>query len=337
MKYELYDESAVSQMHSRGIALVRRDCAALVRNALRSTLNLMLQPEVNEAAVLANAVECVRLVAASARTVHNVTRPDEHLPLSDFELSGGLSKNLDEYDSLNAQAAVASRLMELFPLEKLGKGTRVTFVHRAEHSKAKRRDQATLVADLVQERWPLDVDYYTKAVLRKLCPVLSALYVNDEKHSLTHQMYGGGAVEVMHPRASERNALVGQTTAERLLRAALADATRGSVKMCDEKAAPPARMLTLAAFARPPPAAAVAAKKPAGAEKRKVVSGASDAFAALMAGSTAARTAQGAGDKRAKLGGAADRRRLLRRTQVHSWTPGRGAGRLYLITRHSGL
>ena len=304
MKYESYDESAVSQMHSRGIALVRRDCAALVRNALRSTLNLMLQPEVNEAAVLANAVECVRLVAASARTVHNVTRPDEHLPLSDFELSGGLSKNLDEYDSLNAQGAVASRLMELFPLEKLGKGTRVTFVHRAEHSKAKRRDQTTLVADLVQERWPLDVDYYTKAVLRKLCPVLSALYVDDEKRSLTHQMYGGGAVEVMHKRASERNALVGETTAERLLRAALADANRGSVKMCDEKAAPPARMLTTAVFARPPPAAAVVAKKPAGAEKRKVVSGASDAFAALMAGSAAARTA---GDKRAKPGGAADR------------------------------
>ena len=89
---------------------------------------------------------------------------------------------------------------------------------------------------------PLDIDYYTEAVLRKLCPVLSALFVNDEKHSLTHQMYGGGAVEVLHGRASERNALVGETTAERLLRAAFADAARGSVKMCDEKAAPPARM-----------------------------------------------------------------------------------------------
>ena len=177
MKYESYDdEHPISKMHSRGIALVRRDCAPLVRNALRSTLQLLLQPEVNEAAVLAMAVERVRLVAASARTVHDERRPDEHLPLSDFELSGGLSKNLDEYDSLNAQGAVASRLMELFPLEKLGKDTRVTFVHRAEHIKVggcaphtpcsiltpwsngaprrfktKRASQAVLVSDLV--RW----------------------------------------------------------------------------------------------------------------------------------------------------------------------------------------
>jgi DNA polymerase elongation subunit (family B) len=308
MKYESYDESAVSQMHSRGIALVRRDCAALVRNALRSTLNLMLQPEVNEAAVLANAVECVRLVAASARTVHNDPRPDEHLPLSDFELSGGLSKNLDEYDSLNAQGAVATRLMELFPLEKLGKGTRVTYVYRAEHAKTKRRDQATLVADLVQERCPLNVDYYTEAMLRKLCPVLSALFVEEEKRSLTHQSLGGGTAEVQHRRAAERNALVGQTTAEKRMRAALAAAARGSVKTRDENGdAPPARMLTLAAFARPAAAVAATVKKPAGGEKRKVVSGARDAFAVLMAGSTAARTAQGSGNKKAKTGSTKDR------------------------------
>ena len=301
MKYESYDdEHPASKMHSRGIALVRRDCAPLVRNALRSTLQLLLQPEVNEAAVLAMAVECVRLVSASARTVHDVRRPDEHLPLSDFELSGGLSKNLDEYDSLNAQGAVASRLMELFPLEKLGKGTRVTFVHRAEHIKTKRASQAVLVSDLVRERLPLDVDYYTEAVLRKLCPVLSALFGEEEKRGLTHQTMNGGAVEVQHRRASERSALVGQTTAEKRLRAALADAARGGVKARDENAAPPARMLTLAAFARPATGAAAVKKKPA--EKRKAVSGASDAFAALMAGSAAASAAQGAGDKRAKAG-----------------------------------
>jgi hypothetical protein len=73
-----------------------------------------------------------------------------------------------------------------------------------------------------QWRCPLDVDYYAEAVLRKLCPVLSALFVEEEKRSLTHQTLGGGAVEVRHTRASERNALDGQTTAEKRLRAALA-------------------------------------------------------------------------------------------------------------------
>jgi hypothetical protein len=152
---------------------------------------------------------------------------------------------------------------------------------------------------------PLDVDYYTEAVLRKLCPVLSALFGEEEKRSLTHQTMAGGVVEVRHRRASERSALVGQTTAEKRLRAALADAVRGSVKMRDENAAPPARMLTLAAFARPAAGAVAVKKKPA--EKRKAVSGASDAFAALMAGSAAASGAQGAGDKRTKTAGGADR------------------------------
>ena len=142
-------------------------------------------------------------------------------------------------------------------------------------------------------------------MLRKLCPVLSALFGEEEKRSLTHQTMGGGVVEVQHRRASERSALAGQTTAEKRLRAALADAVRGSVKMRDENAAPPARMLTLAAFARPATGAAAVKKKPA--EKRKAVSCASDAFAALMEGSSAAGTAQGARDKRVKKGGAADR------------------------------
>ena len=161
------------------------------------------------------------------------------------------------------------------------------------------------MSDLVRERLPLDVDYYTEAVLRKLCPVLSALFGEEEKRSLTHQTMGGGVVEVRHVRASERSALVGQTTAEKRLRAALADAARGGVKARDEHAAPPARMLTLAAFARPATGAAAVKKKPA--EKRKAVSGASDAFAALMAGSAAASGAQGAGDKRTKTAGGADR------------------------------
>ena len=157
-----------------------------------------------------------------------------------------------------------------------------------------------------QLRCPPDVDYYTEAVLRKLSPVLSALFGEEEKRSLTHQTMGGGVVEVQHRRASERSALAGQTTAEKRLRAALADAARGGVKMRDENAAPPARMLTLAAFARPAMGAAAVKKKPGG-EKRKVAPGASDAFAALMAGSAAASAAQGAGDKRAKTGGVADR------------------------------
>ena len=47
------------------------------------------------------------------------------------------------------------------------------------------------------------------------------MLVGEEKRSLTRQVLGGSAVEVQHNRASERNTLVGKTTAGKRPRAAL--------------------------------------------------------------------------------------------------------------------
>jgi len=54
---------------------------------------------------------------------------------------------------------------------------------------------------------------------------------------LTRQVLGGGAVEVQHNRASERNTLVGKTTAGKRPRAALVDTARSAVAATARKPA----------------------------------------------------------------------------------------------------
>ncbi len=273
IKYEGdYSQSAKGKLHSRGIALVRRDNAALVRTVMKQTLDQMLKLEVDADGIVESVARYIKLVQQSAASIHRPDRPDDHLPMQQFVLSAGLSKNLDEYDGTpNAAAHVAARLMEINPLERLGAGTRVVFVVRAQHKDAKRGEQACLLADLVQNRWPLDADYYTTAIKKKCEPLLSALFVAEEKRRSTFTGAFGGSVTVEHAKASERDALPGQVEASRRLSAALAQLGRanrdGGASAGEASEAP--RMAPI--FARFTSATAVprAPAKPAEDKKRK--------------------------------------------------------------------
>jgi DNA polymerase elongation subunit (family B) len=230
IKYEGdYSESAKGKLHSRGIALVRRDSAALVRTIMKQTLESMLQLDIDADGIVESVARYMKLVQQSAASIHRPDRPADHLPMQQFVLSAGLSKDLDQYDGPpNAAAHVAARLMEINPLEKLGSGTRVVFVVRAQHKDAKRGEQASLVEDVVQNRWPLDGSYYTEAVRRKCEPLLSALFVAEEQKRATFTGAFGGSVTVAHAKASERDALPGQVEASRRLSAALAQLGRAN-------------------------------------------------------------------------------------------------------------
>ena len=171
----------------------------------------------------------IQLVKQSAASIHRSDRPADHLPMQDYVLSAGLSKDLQDYDGPpNAAAHVAARLMQLQPLEKLGAGTRVVFVVRAQHKDAKRGEQACLVDDLVQNRWRLDADYYTTAIKKKCEPLLSALFVTEERERSTFLNVFGSNVTVEHAKASERDCLPGQVEAARRLSAAMAQLGRAS-------------------------------------------------------------------------------------------------------------
>ena len=259
MKFEGdYSESAKGKLHSRGIALVRRDNAALVRTIMKSTLERMLQLDVDADGIVESVARYMKLVQQSAASIHRPDRPDDHLPMQQFVLSAGLSKDLDQYDGPpNAAAHVAARLMDINPMEKLGAGTRVTFVVRAQHKDAKRGEQAALVDDVVQNRWPLDAAYYTEAVRRKCEPLLSALFVNAERERSTFVDAFGRRVAVAHAKASERDSLPGQVEAARRLSAAMAQLGRAYRDAGEGLEAPRiapvfARMTTAAAVPRAP-------------------------------------------------------------------------------------
>jgi hypothetical protein len=259
MKYEGdYSEGAKGKLHSRGIALVRRDNAALVRTIMKQTLERMLKLEVDADGIVESVARYMKLVQQSAASIHRPDRPDDHMPMQQFVLSAGLSKDLDQYDGPpNAAAHVAARLMEINPMEKLGAGTRVTFVVRAQHKDAKRGEQAALVDDVVQNRWPLDAAYYTEAVRRKCEPLLSALFVNAERERSTFVDAFGRRVAVAHARASERDSLPGQVEAARRLSAAMAQLGRAYRDAGEGLEAPRiapvfARMTTAAAVPRAP-------------------------------------------------------------------------------------
>jgi hypothetical protein len=105
--------------------------------------------------------------------------------------------------------------MEINPLERLGAGTRVAYVVRALHKDAKRGEQACLVDDLRRDRFPLDVDYYVGAIRKKVDPIISALFVAEERARMTHVAMDGRIAVVEHARACDRDTLPGQVEAAR--------------------------------------------------------------------------------------------------------------------------
>lgn len=149
MKFEGdYSEGAKSKLHARGIALVRRDNARLVRTVMKETLDAMLHLDARAADAVGVVARHMALVEASARSMHFPVRPEAHLPIEQFVLSGGISKALDAYAGAdNCAAVIARRLMEINPLERVGAGSRVTYVIAKAPSGSRRAEQVRFVID----------------------------------------------------------------------------------------------------------------------------------------------------------------------------------------------
>ena len=280
-----FGDDAESELNSRGIALVRRDNASLVRTIMKQTLERMLRLDVNADDVVESVARYMDLVRRSIGSMHAPNRAEDHLPLDQFVLSAGLSKDLEEYEGPpNCAAHIAVRLMQINPLETLGAGTRVTFVIRAAHADAKRGEQACLKDDLVRERFQLDTEYYLGAIRKKCEPLLSALFVGDESKTLTFKSMLGGIVRVQHSKASERDALPGQTEAARRLKASLALIRRATLGV--SAAEPPTRVAPVfarVASAPSVPRAPVVTKPADASKKRKAAPKEHPAFTALRA------------------------------------------------------
>jgi DNA polymerase elongation subunit (family B) len=227
LKFESdYSEGASGKLHSRGIALVRRDNAKLVRTVMKETLALMLRRDARASDALGAVARHIALVEASARSMHRANRPAEHLPVEQFVLSAGISKGLDEYVGVaNSAAVIAQKLMDKNPLEKIGAGARVTFVIAQAEPDARRAEQAELVSDLLSQKKSLDAQYYVEAIRAKCEPLLSAMFVAEERARATVRTATGGTLVLAPKRKADLAKLPGQLEAERRLEEA-AEAAR---------------------------------------------------------------------------------------------------------------
>ena len=228
LKFESnYGIDAKSKLHSRGIALVRRDNARLVRHVMKRTLDVMLDLKATPEDAVRVVADHIALVEASIKSIHDSDRPAAHIPMEDFVISGGISKELDDYAGVpNSAACIAKRLMELNPLEKIGLGSRVTFVICKSTKGARRAEQAELVSDVVKERKQLDNEYYIGAIKKKCEPLLSALFAEKERELSKTRSVDGTTVLLAARCQMDRDKMSGQLYAEKQLAEAVLTAMK---------------------------------------------------------------------------------------------------------------
>lgn len=139
------------------------------------------------------------------------------LPFEAFVQSAGISKDIDAYDADNSATAVARQMLAANPQCGIGKNSRVTFVVTAQTKGAKRCEQALLPSSCLESRAPLDTSFYTGALLKKLAPLLSVLFMEEERASRRVRTLDGGVVEQEPASAAARARLLGEASAERAI------------------------------------------------------------------------------------------------------------------------
>lgn len=208
------------EMLSKGMASVRRENAGLVRDGFRVALGLMFNQKANPGDIVAALGAFLARVHNSSVDVHT-RRLVDTLPFSSFVKSGGLSKGLDDYDTENSAVHVSKQLLEDNPSVAIGRNTRVSFVITAAPAGTKRAAQACLASRAEARKEILDGAYYTEALLLKLAPLLSCLFVDAERASRVQRDVFGKPVHVQPKSKAAQGRLLGEATAERALLAAM--------------------------------------------------------------------------------------------------------------------
>ena len=219
-KYEgkdgAYQEGAKSYVHSRGISTVRRDNALIVRNTVSACLDLLLDTSMSAGALARWVAEQVLRVQATALVAH--TSPEL---LDEFVVSAGIGKDPESYDGPpNAAAFAAAQILEDNPSVKIGASARVTLVVTRTHNTG-RAQQAMLPERVARTGALLDVDYYVNALRKKLDPLISVFFVQQERDSRTERNVFGHNVVVQAKKVSEQKLLPGRAAAARSVDAVL--------------------------------------------------------------------------------------------------------------------
>ena len=223
LKYEgEYRADAEGELFARGLSAVRRDNALLVKNTVLHTMDALFIAKQDRAAIVADLGAILASVHNSAVAMHDPDRAfDGRLPFEHFIQSAGVSKDLANYDNDNAAVSAAKQLVALNPQAGIGKNTRVNFVVTVRDAEAKRAQQALLPSVCLERKAPLDHGFYVDALLKKLAPLLSVLFMADERATRITRDLSGKIIEVAPKRAADRARLLGEASAETALRDAM--------------------------------------------------------------------------------------------------------------------
>ena len=219
-----YSQTTKGKLFARGLSAVRRDNALLVKNTVLRTMDMLFKSSMDRAAIIDDLGATLASVHNSAVAMHDHDRSfDGRLPFEHFIQSAGVSKSLDEYDGGDSAAiVVAKQLAALNPQAGVGKNMRVTFVVTVRDADAKRAHQALLPSVCLAQRASLDSAFYVDALLRKLAPLLSVLFMKDEQATRMTRDLSGKIIQLAPRRVADQKKLLGETSAE----AALKDAMR---------------------------------------------------------------------------------------------------------------
>jgi len=229
LKYEGdYSEGASGKIFARGLSAVRRDNAKLVQKTVLDVMDLLFKKGATRDETAAFAGAAFAAVHNSAVLVHAGAERDfpGRLPFEAFVQSAGISKELAEYDGDNSATAVARQMLAANPQCGIGKNSRVTFVVTAAPKGSKRCHQALLPSVCLAETAPLDAGFYTGALLKKLAPMMSVLYMQEEAASRRTRTLDGSVVAREPDTAAARARLLGEAHAERAILAAASKAQK---------------------------------------------------------------------------------------------------------------
>lgn len=228
-KYEHYGPDAKPKIWARGLSAVRRDNAVLVKDTVLAVMDMLFKYRRSRADIVAWVGQRMADVHNSAVLAHS---PDaafsgaQRFALADFIQSAGISKELSEFDTPNAAVAVALQMLEENQHSEVGKNSRVTFIVTKGERDAKRAEQATLPSRCAANKVALDPAFYTDSVVKKVAPMLSVLFAADERQGRMTRDLHGQIVELPPAKASDRDKLLGQTTAEAKIAGAFRSNTR---------------------------------------------------------------------------------------------------------------
>ena len=137
--------------------------------------------------------------------------------LDEFVVSAGIGKDPASYDGPpNAAGLAAAQILEDNPSVKIGASARVTLVVTRTHNTG-RAQQAMLPERVARTGALLDADYYINALRKKLDPLISVFFVQQEQDSRTSRDVFGHNVIVPPKKVSEQKLLPGRAAAAKAI------------------------------------------------------------------------------------------------------------------------